>query len=434
MHFGYDMAWLLAAVLGSPWLIWKSLRNEGFGRMVLARSWFGLPPRRAETSRKRILLHGVSVGEVKVAVPLVRLLAKLYPEYEVVISTTTNTGMAIAKSVLPGVQLVRFPADISWLVRSFLNRVQPCCVVLIELEIWPNFLREANRLGIPVAVVNGRITEKSFDKYHSFRLALPQFNRISLFCVQGGEYADRFRELFVDPERVIETGNIKADGLAIGPVEPGEELRRLAGGREGQAVLVAGSTHYPEERWVAEAWRDAMPEARLILVPRHPKRVQEILRGLRDIGIIPQLLSDLRSGAQQPDCDRALIVDTIGELERIYGLASLVFVGGTLVDHGGQNMLEPAAQGRPVIFGSSVDNFQQEARLLGRAKACRVVANPEELVQALRELASDAQLCERMSKAGLAVVEAQKGAAAATLKALHERCLSSLARANSAAF
>ncbi|MFT5285499.1 MAG: 3-deoxy-D-manno-octulosonic-acid transferase [Planctomycetota bacterium] len=429
MHFGYDMAWLLAAVVGSPWLIWNSLLNKGFGRMVIARSWFGLPPRAPANSRQRILLHGVSVGEVKVAVPLVRLLAELYPEYEVVISTTTNTGMAVAKSVLPGIQLVRFPADISWWVKSFLQRVKPCCVVLIELEIWPNFLREANRAGIPVAVVNGRITEKSYDKYHSFRLALPQFNRISLFCVQGGDYARRFRDLYVDADRVIETGNIKADGLQIGPVEPGEELRRFASGRPEQMVLVAGSTHFPEELWVAEAWREAMPGSRLILVPRHPKRVQEILRGLSTVKIVPQLLSNLRAGTEQPDPDRPLVVDTIGELERIYGLADIVFVGGTLVDHGGQNMLEPAAQGRAVLYGPSIDNFQQEARLLGQAGACRVVANQAELAIALAELAGDPELCGRMAHAGLAVVEAQKGAALATLKALHERCLAKAPRA-----
>jgi len=423
MHFGYDLAWLLAAVLGSPWLIWKSLRTKGFGRMVVGRSWFGLPPKAPRTGRKRILLHGVSVGEVKVAVPLVKLLSEQYPEYELIICTTTNTGMDVARSVLPGVQLVRFPADISWLVRSFLRRLSPSLVVLIELEIWPNFLREANRAGVPVAVVNGRITESSHRKYRSFRLALPQFNRISLFCVQGGEYATRFRDLFVNPDRVIETGNIKADGLKVGPIDPGDELRRFAAIEPGQLVVVAGSTHFPEERWVVEAWRSAAPDLRLILVPRHPTRVAEILRGLESTGIRPQLLSDLRAEREVADPARPLIVDTIGELERIYGLADLVFVGGSLVDHGGQNMLEPAAQGRAVLFGPSIENFQQEARLLLEAGACRAIANPQELAVALGELAGDVAARERMCEAGLAVVEAQKGAAQATLTALFERCL-----------
>jgi len=423
MHLGYDLAWLLAAVLGSPWLIWKSLCTKGFARMVVGRSWLGLPPKFTGTNNKRILLHGVSVGEVKVAVPLVKLLAESYPEYEVVISTTTNTGMDVARSVLPGVQLVRFPADISWLVRSFLRRVNPCLVVLIELEIWPNFLREANRSGVPVAVVNGRITEGSHRKYRSFRLALPQFNRISLFCVQGGEYATRFRDLFVNPKRVIETGNIKADGLKIGPVDPGDELRRFAAVAPDQLVLVAGSTHFPEERWVVEAWRAAVPDARLILVPRHPTRVAEIIRGLEGTGVRPQLLSSLREEREEVDPARPLLVDTIGELERIYGLADLVFVGGSLVDHGGQNMLEPAAQGRAVLFGPSSENFQQEARLLGEAGACRVVANPEALGGALSELAENPALREEMCESGLAVVEAQKGAAQATIEALFERCL-----------
>jgi 3-deoxy-D-manno-octulosonic-acid transferase len=421
LHFGYDVAWVVAAIAGLPWLAWRSLRDRAFFRMVKERTCLGVP--RLTGSAPRILVHGVSVGEVKVAVPLVRELAQRHPNYEVVVSSTTNSGIEVARKVLDGVRVVRFPADLSPLVRLFLRRIRPACVILIELEIWPNFLREANRSGIPVAVVNGRITESSYAQYLLFKRTLPQFNRISLFCVQGGAYADRFRALHVDQRRVILTGNIKADGLKIGPVDPGEELRRLLGGRPGQTVLVAGSTHHPEERWVVEAWRKGTPGARLILVPRHPDRCREVARALAAEGSPAQLLTDLRAGLEAPDPDRPVLVDTIGELERIYGLADVVFVGGTLVDHGGQNMLEPAAQGRSVVFGPSVANFAQEAALLIESGACRQVSDRHGLPDALAELARGGELRERMSRAGLEAVATQRGAAEATVRALSERCL-----------
>jgi 3-deoxy-D-manno-octulosonic-acid transferase len=421
LHFGYDLAWIAAAVAGVPWLAWRSLRDRAFYRMVKERMGVGLPTLRGPAPR--ILVHGVSVGEVKVALPLVRELARQHPDYEVVVSTTTNSGLEVARKLLEGTTVVRFPADLSPFVRLFLRRIRPACVILIELEIWPNFLREANRAGIPVAVVNGRITENSYSQYLLFKRTLPQFNRISLFCVQLPAYAERFLALHVDPERVLLTGNIKADGLKVGPVEPGEEIRRLVGGRPGQAVVVAGSTHHPEERWVVDAWRTGTPEARLVLVPRHPDRCREIARSLAAEGAAPQLLSDLRAGAEPSDPDRPVLVDTIGELERIYGLADLVFVGGTLIEHGGQNVLEPAAQGRPVLFGPSVANFVQEAALLLDFGAGRQVPARGALARVLAELAQDAEARARMSRAGLEAVDTQRGAAVKTVRALGERCL-----------
>ena len=426
LHGVYDLVWCAAAIVGLPWLVWKSLAQPGFVRMVGERLGWGLRALPAPSERPRILVHGVSVGEVKAAQSVVRRLEAQHPDVEVVVSTTTNTGLQVARDVFAGHAVVRFPVDITPLVRRFLRRVRPACVVLVELEIWPNFLRQANLAGIPVAVVNGRITDRSFSQYRHFRWLLPQFNRISLYCVQAAEYAERFTELYVEPERLIVTGNVKADGLEIGPVEPGEELRRLLGGRPGQAVIVAGSTHGPEERHVAAAWRGGAPEARLVLVPRHPTRAAEVERELQAAGAPAQRLTRLRRGLEHPDPSRPVVVDTIGELERVYGLADLVFVGGSLVPHGGQNMLEPAAQGRPVLFGPHVENFPQEALLLKRAGACREVADPAALTRAFRELMADPEARARMSRAGLAAVEAQRGATTLTLEALRRACLGPL--------
>jgi 3-deoxy-D-manno-octulosonic-acid transferase len=421
----YDLAWVVLALLGAPWLLWSSVRHRGFGAMVVQRLGRGLadiPPR----TKPRVLVHGVSVGEIKAARSLVQLLEGARPGVEVVLCATTNTGLEMARKLFPGHRSVRFPADISFLTARFLRAVDPELVVLVELEVWPNFLRSCNRQGRPVAVVNGRITRESHGRYLFGRRLLPEFNRISLFCVQSPEYARRFGMLGVDPARIVVTGNVKADGLRIGAVEPGEELRRLAGGGPGQQVLVAGSTHEPEELLVARAARAAAPGCRLVLVPRHPVRAPEIVESLRQAGFRLQRLSALRAG-ERVDHEQPLLVDTIGELERVYALADLVFVGGSLIPHGGQNMLEPAAQGRPVLFGPHVENFEQEAALLLSAGASRQVADEFELERELRALLGDGARRASMGRAGMEAVSAQRGATRLTLDALRALELGALA-------
>ncbi|MSR61483.1 MAG: 3-deoxy-D-manno-octulosonic acid transferase [Planctomycetes bacterium] len=429
LHALYDAAWVAAALLGSPWLLWMSVRREGFARMVRERLGRGLA-RVPRPTRPRILVHGVSVGEVKAARSLVTLLAERHPEFEVVLSSTTNTGLEVAQKLYPQHLCVRFPFDLRPIVGHFLRRVDPRLVILVELEVWPNFLRVCNRQGRAVTVVNGRITRESHGRYVYFKRWLPEFNRISLFCVQSAEYARRFGVLGIDPARVCVTGNVKFDGLRTGPVETSEELARFVAPRAGQSVLVAGSTHAPEEAQVARAARHAVPQARLVLVPRHPNRAGEIVEQLAAAGCSVQRLTELRAG-RRVDEQLPLLVDTIGELERIYALADLVFVGGSLVPHGGQNMLEPAAQGKAVLFGPHVENFDQEATLLLAAGACRKVADERELEAQFARLLADPLERERMGCAGIAAVAAQRGATQLTLDALRDLGLEALAARDS---
>jgi 3-deoxy-D-manno-octulosonic-acid transferase len=425
LHFVYDSVWALAFVVCSPWWILRCLLDRRFRALSIARSFGPLPGPRAPGARPRLLVHGVSVGEVKAARPLVEALRG---EYDIVICTVTDTGQDVARKLYPGLAVLRFPLDFSPLVARFLSGVDPACVILIELELWPSFLRVCNRRGIPLCVANGRITDRSFPRYRLFKSLLPQFARISLFCAQDEEYAARFRELGADPARVRVTGNIKADGLKSGFVEPRAEIRALLGGGAGQQVLVAGSTHAPEERWVAQAWAASVPEARLVLVPRHPGRASEICEELAALGLRPQRLTALRAG-EKPDPRLPALVDTIGELEQVYALADLVFVGGSLIPHGGQNVLEPAALGRAVVYGPHLANFLQEALLLERAGASRRLSGEEELGAAFRELLADRELAQRMGQAGMRAVEAQKGASARTLETLRRGCLEPLAAA-----
>ena len=416
LHRLYDLLWVCAAVVASPWLYLRSRRDPAFAEMVRQRAGWELPPRRTHPG-PTVLVHGVSVGEVKGAVPLVRAVRERYPALEVVVSTTTNTGLKVGRAEFDDLRVVRFPADTTRAVRGFLDRVKPDFVVLVELEIWPNFLRECNRRGVPVVVVNGRITRTSHGRYVWFRRLLPQFNRLSLICVQDAEYAGRFLGLAVDPRRVVITGSMKADRLPLGPVDPGAELRELLGAGPGVPVIVAGSTHDPEEELVVDAWSRGAREARLVLVPRHPERAADVVRSLARRGVRAQRLTELRAG-ERPDPARPCLADTIGELERIYGLADIVFVGGSLIPHGGQNMLEPAAQGKAVVFGPHVANFAQEASLLVGRGACLQVDDVDALALAFSELVADPALRARMAELGLLVVQDQKGATAFTLEAL----------------
>ena len=418
----YDTLWTLALILTSPWWVFRSLMHPPTRCMVRERLTLNLKSMPATTGRPRVLIHGVSVGEVKAAKSLVAALSKTC---EVVVSSSTNTGMQVALQSYPEHRVVRFPVDHLWSVTRFMGRVQPTSVVLMELEIWPNFLRKAHGLGIPVAIVSGRITPSSHASYRRFGKTLPQFQRITVFAVQDEEHARRFADLAGSRERVVITGNVKIDGLNTGPPAADatlEELREFVGATPGQSVLVAGSTHDPEEGLVCEAICQADPSARRVLVPRHPERGRAIRASLAAQGFGAQLLTDLRAGRTELDTDQALIVDTIGELERLYSLADVVFVGGSLVPHGGQNMLEPAALGKAVVYGNHVDNFTQEARLLENAGGSMRVRDPEHLAEVLEQLLKDGPRRKRMGQAGRAAVEAQKGATARTLKVLSEYC------------
>jgi 3-deoxy-D-manno-octulosonic-acid transferase len=427
LHAAYDALWLLALALLSPVFLARSLVDPAFRRMARERLTLSLPLPPRDPARRRILVHGVSVGEIKGSAPLVRALSEHDPTAEIVVSSTTATGLEVARQIFPGLRIVRFPLDLSFCVARFLRRTAPELVVLIELEIWPNFLRQCNAAGIPVAVVNGRITAQSYRRYRRFRRALPQFNRISLFCVQLEEYAERFRALGGAPERVLVTGNMKADGLfrsaSRDRADAVSRLRGLLAARDGRLTIVAGSTHHPEETWFVEACRRAAPGARLVVVPRHPPRAADVARDLASLGCPPQLLTALRRGDEAPDPSRPALVDTIGELEAIYELADIVFVGGSLIEHGGQNVLEPAAHGCAVVYGPHVDNFRQEAALLESKGASRRVADRDELARALEELSRDAERRRRMAEAARSAVELQRGATELTLRALRERCL-----------
>jgi 3-deoxy-D-manno-octulosonic-acid transferase len=415
----YQATWLAALGLASPVLAARALSSApARARLAerLARGPFPPPP-----AAPRVLLHGVSVGEIRAARPLLAALPRARPGPELALSSTTDTGLSVARELVLArgalvAPAVRWPFDARPLVERFLARLAPSALVLVELELWPGMLAAARRRAIPVAVVNGRVTERSARSWARLAGVLRPFAGLALVAARSEEDAERFRTL--GAPAVVVAGNVKHDALPAGRVDPGPELARLLGARDGRPVLVGGSTHAPEERLLAEAWRATLPGWRLVLAPRHPERSEAVERELAALGLAPQRLSLLRAGREAPDPARPALVDSVGLLERVWGLAQLAFVGGGFGTRGGQNVLEPAAQGVPVLFGPDVRNFEAEARLLERAGGARRVASADELGRALEAWGGDARARADAGRAARAALDGLQGATARTLEAL----------------
>ncbi|MBL8899233.1 MAG: 3-deoxy-D-manno-octulosonic acid transferase [Planctomycetes bacterium] len=419
LHLVYDGSFLLLIVLGLPWFLLRFATSRRFRRGLPQR--LGFVPLRS-SKQPCIWIHGVSVGEVKAAGALARGLRERFPGCEIVFSATTQTGFELARELYRDNLLFYYPLDAFWIVSRVFRRIRPNWIVLVELEIWPNLLLRADRAGVPVMVVNGRISERSWRGYRRLRRFLPEFTRIRHTCAQNETYRERFLDIGVPAERVSVTGNVKFDNLrARGDLAPDAELRRLFGIAPDDCVFVAGSTHPGEERAAlaaARSIRESGRPLRLIVAPRHPPRLAEVLAELREQGGEPVRLTELRSGAAQPSPTATYVVDTIGELERVYSLAAVVFVGGSLFPKGGHNVLEPAALGKPVLFGPHTFNFDAETALLLERRAARRIADDAELCRALRELLEDPEEAKRMGQAAIAAIEENRGATARTIAAL----------------
>ncbi|MHC4824865.1 MAG: 3-deoxy-D-manno-octulosonic acid transferase [Planctomycetota bacterium] len=416
----YDLLLMLVGVLLVPFGIFRALRSPDFRRSLPGRLGFApeLP-----SEAHRILLHGVSVGEVKALKPLVSALQAAYPGRPLVISSSTPTGLATARRLFPELPVVAYPLDLPGTCRRFLRRVRPSLVILAELEIWPNFLASCARLGVEVAIVNGRITERSLAGYRRVQKWLPQFERIALYGVQNQRYAERFSGLDVPADRVVVTGNLKYENLPT-PVEDAQFQEscwaRWGGGRP---LVVWASTHDPEELQLWKAWTSAAAgeDAVVILVPRHPRRCGSLLPQLQKAapGRNILLLSE-SEGLPTLEPGSMLIVDAFGQLESIYRVSDMAFVGGSLIPHGGQNMLEPAVFGVPVVVGPHNENFLEEVAVLEQGGGLKQGMEAEEVVECLLSWLQQPETARRIGHNGALALESQRGAAQSTVLALHE--------------
>jgi 3-deoxy-D-manno-octulosonic-acid transferase len=366
-----DLGYLLLSLVVAPWLVWSAWRQGKYREGWSAKLWGQVPERVGD--RRCIWFHAVSVGEVNL---LSSLLPQLPSDVDCVVTATTRTGYQLARRKYAQHLVSYCPLDFSWAVRRTLRRFRPDLLVLVELELWPNLIRSADRLGVPVVIVNGRLGDASYRGYRRIRwLIAPVLRRLAWIGAQTETYARRFTALGAVKQRVSVTGSMKFDGAETN--RDNARTRRLAervGITPHDLVFLAGSTQEPEERLVLETFQQLAPQCpqlRLILVPRHPERFEEVADLLQRANVSWQRRSQPETSADAGA--RVLLVDTVGELGAWWGVAQIAFVGGSLGDRGGQNMIEPAAYGAAVSFGPNTWNFRDIVQRLCQAKAAEVV-------------------------------------------------------------
>jgi 3-deoxy-D-manno-octulosonic-acid transferase len=425
-----NSVYFLALLALAPWLLYKAATTRKYRRGLLSK-FLGRSPslspchRGTAAPRPRAWFHGVSVGEIHLLRQVVARFRQRHPDWDCALSTTTDTGFDEARRRFPDLPVFYWPLDFSWAVRRALRNVRPNLIVLAECELWPNFLRAAKRRGVPVAVINGRMSPRSLRRYRRLgRLAHWLFRQVDLFAVQNADYAAHFRALGVPPQRLLSTGNVKYDGVTSDRANPRtQELRRLLGVRDGDLVWIAGSTQAPEEEIALDIFRRARaahPNLRLFLVPRQRERFDEVAALLQRSGIPFRRRREIRDQPGHPvtlsPCHPVILVDTIGELGALWGLADVAFVGGSLDGRrGGQNMIEPAAYGAAVVFGPHVWNFRRDAENLVQADGAIQVADAAELDAVVRRLLRDAAERARRGEAARRFVLRQQGATERTL-------------------
>jgi 3-deoxy-D-manno-octulosonic-acid transferase len=418
----YSALLSLAFLFAVPWYLWKD-RSTGRYRASFRERLGHLPAELSTPAGPAVWVHAVSVGEVLAARPLIRALRQRLRGHRIVLSTTTATGQALARRTVPEADAVFFaPFDWPAPVRHALAAVRPALLVLVETELWPNLIRQARRAGSRVAVVNGRISPRSFRRYRVVRALLRRvLAEVDLFLMQAEAHAARIRALGAPPGRVRVTGNLKFDALRDEPQAP-EALRRLLlDGRPAGALWVAGSTVAGEEEHVLHALgevRARVSDVRLVLAPRHPERFAEVAALVERAGFAGARRSAL---GDRPWTDGdVLVLDTMGELAHVYPLATVVFVGGSLEPAGGHNVLEPAVAGKAVIVGPHMENFQEIADEFSGHDALVRVASAGELGAAVAGLLADPERRRALGERARALVVRNRGALAGTLDALAE--------------
>ncbi len=420
-----------------PHYLWHSLITHKYGPKTREKT--GRVPDRFKSSATAVMgngdthleppclwLHAVSVGEAVAAVDLARMFSRDNPRWDMRYSVTTATGRAVAEKNWGAENVFYYPLDFSAAVKRAFDHIRPSLVVLMELEIWPNFLAEAARRRVPVVVANARITERSVKRLaYAPGVTRDMVAAVEAWFAQTGEYAKRLERIGVPPKRIEVTGSVKYDAVpAEIDLEEAAYYRRLFGCGEkpyadgGDLLIVAGSTHPGEEKILLEAARRARgqgrPLPRLVIAPRHPERLAEVEAVAAEFGGVVRRSALAEPGPNDARADvRAdiILVDSMGELSKIYGAADIVFIGGTLNRHGGQNFMEPCGLAKPTLVGPHLWNFREPAELLGGQGGLCVVQTPEDLAPALRRMLEAPAEAKAMGEKARQALLGQRGAA-----------------------
>jgi 3-deoxy-D-manno-octulosonic-acid transferase len=425
MYVLYSLLIVIFGVVAAPYLAYQALRYKKYIGSLGQRMGY-LPVSFNLDGEESIWIHAVSVGEALTVRALVTDLRRRYPNLRVFLSTTTLAGQQVARRSVPDVDSVfYFPFDLSFIVRRTLRLVKPRLFIMMETEIWPNLLRQCKRIGVATVMVNGRISSRSYPRY---RLVRPFFRKVladvDRFCMQSDESARRLVNMGAEPGRVVVTGSLKFDSLQVPgatTIEGRGQNRVLRYFRmsAGRPVIVAGSTMGDEEEIVLQAFRRiraSVPNLLLVIAPRNPERFGDVLQLAKNQAFVTARRSDLPIDAE-PRAE-VVVLDTIGELAQVYQIATAVFVGGSLVANGGHNILEPAVFGKPVVFGSHMENFREIADAFVAHGAGIQVSTARGLEEALLALLTDPVRRARLGAAARALVESNRGAKDKSLAAI----------------
>lgn len=404
----------LVLVLSLPWLGYRAVFLNKSRRGWRQKLWGQVPV--SQANRPTIWMHAVSVGEVQLLAPLIARLSSERPEVQFAVSTSTESGYSLAQQKFAEHSVFFFPVDFTWAVRNVLQRVKPELILLAELELWPNFLAAARRERVPVFVINGRMSDRSFRRYRWISgLTRWMLGSLHTILVQNKEYADRFVALGADPARVEVTGNVKFDG-AFNPkhAEFAAVLKSQFQILEDEAVFVAGSTQPVEDELVVKTYitlSEKFPALRLIIVPRHMQNVSSLIDLLGRSGL--QFVRRSEPGETIPRTGQprpVIVVDVVGELAAWWQLADIAYVGGSMGSRGGQNMIEPAAAKAAVSFGPRTENFRDVVSMLLTEQAATVVRDQIELLEFIERCLNNSEWRCAMGQAAYRIVAEQQGA------------------------
>jgi 3-deoxy-D-manno-octulosonic-acid transferase len=421
-----DIAYLIALLAVSPMAIYRMLR---YGRYRA-----GWANRFGKISRKRpdkkcIWIHAVSVGEVNATTTLIRELETRFPDYEIAISTTTDTGFARANALFGSrLSVFYFPMDFSLTMKRAFANIRPAMCLLIELEVWPNLVRIAKQSGVPVIVVNGRLSERSFRRYNLIKAVTRKlFGNLTLALAQSEEYAERFRQIGVPTERVIVTGSVKYDTAQVTDKVDGADVLATQLGLKNERLWVAGATGNDEEQIILDVYKRLIEQKqfkdlRLVIVPRKPERFNDVAELIKKSGFELTRYSELKATTTKSTIDNrqstirnVILGDTMGDLRKFYSLAAVIFVGRSLVPMGGSDMIEAAALGKCTIFGPHAFNFKQAVDDLLKANGAILVKDANELFNATTKCLTDTDYARQIAQNGQQLIRKNQGATARTI-------------------
>ncbi|MBI5143838.1 MAG: 3-deoxy-D-manno-octulosonic acid transferase [Candidatus Omnitrophica bacterium] len=416
----YDIGFLIFSIIYLPTLLFKGKLHGNF----LER--FGIYEKCKRDSlssgEERIWIQAVSVGEVSLCRALIPLLKGKFPDKEIVLSTITRTGNDLAKKIFSGEAVViYFPLDFSFIVKKVVSLIRPGLYIMVETEIWPNMIKETSDNKIPSILINGRISDKSFGMYRLAKLFLKDIlTKIDKFCMQSEIDAERIISLGAPSGRVGVTGSMKFDIEAAGDAESAQKMRESLGLKADAQLLVAGSTHNGEEDIVIEVFKNLLrefPGLNLLIAPRHVERVAEVERAARQFGFESARVSSLQLKAYSLKRPFVFILDTIGQLKDVYAIATLVFMGGSLVKHGGQNPIEPAVSEKAILFGPYMFNFKDIASIFLKNGAAIQVMNKKDLLEKAKSLLKDSAARIQLGQNAKRTVSENRGATERNLDA-----------------